>query len=247
MMMFGKAASALLRLCVALAISQTGVPAFAAIPVERPTIVQDQDLDLVLAALSDPGRQTVDTPNTPDTPDTPDTPNTPDNNRGQDKPAPDVQRLDVPLSDAYTRKLIADLRSIRFECGEYDPVYRIDCLRQGIDMIVASMPDNGEYSRAKIILRRASGKLAKVVRTYADKSVPKLVAPRGANPRFKKRRSYTAVRRVALPTATAQAAAIVQEAATQLLRSSENSERRYAHYQQISVAVDSTKVLLRSG
>ena len=54
-------------------------------------------------------------------------------------------------------------------------------------------------------------------------------------------------KRSALPKALAQATAVIDEAATQLLRSAENSERRYAHYQQISAAVDSTKVLLRSG
>ena len=55
------------------------------------------------------------------------------------------------------------------------------------------------------------------------------------------------MKRSALPKAMAKANAVVEEAATQLLRSAENSERRYAHYQQISAAVDSTKTLLRSG
>jgi hypothetical protein len=55
-----------------------------------------------------------------------------------------------------------------------------------------------------------------------------------------------AIKREAVPEAMAKAQNVIDEAATQLLRSSENSERRYAHYQQISVAVDSTKVLLRS-
>jgi hypothetical protein len=45
----------------------------------------------------------------------------------------------------------------------------------------------------------------------------------------------------------AKARVVIDEASTQLLRSAENSERRYAHYQQISAAVDSTKTLLRSG
>jgi hypothetical protein len=44
----------------------------------------------------------------------------------------------------------------------------------------------------------------------------------------------------------AKAQSAVEEAATELLRSGENSARRYVHYQEISVAVDSTKVLLRS-
>ena len=71
--------------------------------------------------------------------------------------------------------------------------------------------------------------------------------PRTVNPRFKKTRTYHAIRKADLPQAMAKANAVVTEAATELLRSAENSERRYAHYQQISAAVDSTKTLLRSG
>ena len=43
-----------------------------------------------------------------------------------------------------------------------------------------------------------------------------------------------------------QAQRVVQQAETKLLRSSENSEKRFQHYQQVATAVGSTKVLLRS-
>jgi hypothetical protein len=143
--------------------------------------------------------------------------------------------------------ILKDIRSIRLECSNYDQVYRIDCLRQGIENVVARMPDTPEYRDAKQILTRASRQLNTIVTTYADPDAPKLEVPRTANPRFRTRRSYRAVKRTALPKALAKARAVVDEAATQLLRSAENSERRYAHYQQISTAIDSTKVLLRSG
>ena len=146
-----------------------------------------------------------------------------------------------------TDRIVQDLLSIRRECSEYDTVYRIDCLRQGIEQTLMRISDRPENKEARQILRRASRQLATIVTTYADDSAPLLESPNSANPRFKKRRTYRAVKRDSLPTAMARADALVTEAATQLLRSAENSERRYAHYQQISAAVDSTKTLLRSG
>ncbi len=153
---------------------------------------------------------------------------------------------ELPLTRPMTYKIVLDLASIRHECGSYDEIYRIDCLRQGIDMIVASLPDNSEYRNAKRILGTASRRLSRIVSTYQDPTAPKLEVPADANPRFPKRRRYTAIRPNAVPEPMAKAQSAVEEAATALLRSSENSARRYAHYQEISVAVDSTKVLLRS-
>jgi hypothetical protein len=151
-----------------------------------------------------------------------------------------------PLSQVTTSKVVIDLASLRKECGNFDEVYRIDCLRQGLEMTAASLPDNGEYSQAKRILKKASRRLANIVNTYRDPAAPTLEIPANSNPRFKRRRQLTAIRREATPEAMARATQVIQEATTELLRSGENSERRYAHYQQISVAVDSTKVLLRS-
>jgi len=156
-------------------------------------------------------------------------------------------QVGIHLSTAMTHKVVLDLNSMRKECGHYDEAYRIDCLRQGIDMLAASLPDNSEYRDVKRILKKAGGKLGRIVDTYQDSSKPKLDAPANANPRFRTRRHYTAIRRAAEPEAMAKAQKVIDEAATQLLRSSENSELRYAHYQQISAAVDSTKTLLRSG
>jgi hypothetical protein len=216
-------------------IPQTALPATEAkSPADMP------ELEALLAAFKSepPSRQSVDHPSQPDK----GRQNT--SSQTSDK---DRSRLETPLSRYMTRKIVLDLAAIRKECGAYDEVYRIDCLRQGIDMVVASLPDDSEYREAKQILRKASSRLGRIVSTYQDRSAPKLEAPADANPRFKKRRKYTAIKREAVPTAMAKATYVVNEATTQLLRSGENSERRYAHYQDISVAVDSTKALLRSG
>lgn len=219
-------------------IPQTALPgAEAKSPADMP------EIEALLAAFKSepPSRQSVDHPSHPSHPD-----------KGRQKTSTktsdkDRGRLETPVSRYMTRKVVLDLAGIRKECSAYDEVYRIDCLRQGIDMVVASLPDNSEYREAEQILRKASSQLGRIVSTYQDRSAPRLEAPADANPRFKKRRKYTAIKREAVPTAMAKATDVVNEATTQLLRSSENSERRYAHYQDISVAVDSTKTLLRSG
>lgn len=230
---------ALLALSVALS---GGTPLYAGIPAPRPSLDDSAVSELLLRIQSvDPGDPSPDPDPDPDTGG--------DNNGGRDGgrvglDRPDRRVVEVRLD---TERIVQDLLSIRRECGRYDEVYRIDCLRQGIDMTIARMPDIPENRDAKRILKRASRQLASIVSTYQDRSAPVLEVPRSANPRFKSRRTYRAVKRSALPKAMAKANAVVEEAATQLLRSAENSERRYAHYQQISAAVDSTKTLLRSG
>jgi len=150
------------------------------------------------------------------------------------------------LNWLLTNRISKDFNAAVTECGRYDDVYRIDCLRQNMQRIADSLPDDGDYGRVKRILSNAAGKLGNIVQKYADPKAPRLTPPAGANPRFRQSRSYKAVRRDKVRQAMAEAAQVVQEAATQLLRSSENSAARLAHYQSISVAVGSTKVLLRS-
>lgn len=246
--MFKKVTAFAVRSCLAFCIAVSGVvPVYAGIP--APRTLSSQDLDAIELLFK---VQTVDPGG--DGGDNPGGGGDGGNNDGGGKTSPGQgdnytgrEQEEHRLSRYDTDRIIQDLRSVRRECSNYDEVYRIDCLRQGIDMVVTSMPDGGDYSDAKRILRKTSKRLGSIVSKYQDRNAPKLVAPRNANPRFKKRRTYRAVKQESLPQAMAEANAVVSEAATQLLRSAENSERRYAHYQQISVAVDSTKVLLRSG
>jgi hypothetical protein len=234
----------ILRAFLAIGLALPGAaPVYAGIPAPRPAL-DDATVSRLLLKI-----QSVD-PGDPD-PD-PDTGgDTGGNNNGgrENNSRSGLDRPDRPVQNERldTERIVQDLHSIRRECRKYDEVYRIDCLRQGIDMTIARMANRPENREVKRILRRASRQLASIVSTYEDRSAPLLEVPRSANPRFKTRRTYRAVKRSALPKAMAKANAVVQEAATQLLRSAENSERRYAHYQQISAAVDSTKTLLRSG
>lgn len=204
----------------------------------------------------DPQQQTrpdPDTPNdpgTPDVPDTPDTPTTPDEGGrtpgGIERPDTLTGKPGRGVDPRITKDIVSKLGAVQNECGKYDPVYRIDCLRQGIELTLASLPKTGEYAEARKILKKAAGDLKKIVLANADPSGIAVVSPPGINKHFPKQRRYRAVRKERLKVALKQATAVIAEAQTQLLRSSENSERRSAAYQQIAAAVGSTKVLLRS-
>lgn len=231
-------------LALSLALSGVSPAAYAGIPAPRPALTDDELSSLIVRIQSvDPGD--------------PDTDggggggggNGGGNNGGPNDGRNVIDRSDRPVINERlnTERIVQDLLSVRRECRQYEDVYRIDCLRQGLEMTAANIPDRPENRDAKRILRQAAKQLGSIVATYADDAAPRLEVPRNANPRFKKNRSYRAVKRASLPRAMAKANAVIDEAATQLLRSAENSERRYAHYQQISAAVDSTKVLLRSG
>lgn len=229
-------------LALSLALSSSAPAAYAGITAPRPAF-DDAALSALLLKV-----QSVD-PGDPDAPDPDPGTSGGGNNGGRDGGRSGTDRPDRPIRNERlnTERIVEDILSIRRECRQYEDVYRIDCLRQGLEMAAANIPDRPENRDAKRILHRAAQKLENIVSTYEDRQAPELEVPRNANPRFRTRRTYRAVKKASLPRAMAKANAVIDEAATQLLRSAENSERRYAHYQQISAAVDSTKTLLRSG
>lgn len=154
--------------------------------------------------------------------------------------------VDTVASTSDTAAIVRNIDSVRNECGRYDPVYRIDCLRQGLNNVAKRIPAGGDYARARSLIQRASGKLNGIVRQHADSSAPKIESEPGANRRFPAKRRYTAVKKTELKVAMQKANAVIDELRTELLRSSENSEKRLQHYQQVATAIGSTKVLLRS-
>ncbi len=154
----------------------------------------------------------------------------------------DGAALTPPATGAVTH----NIDSVTNECARYDPVYRIDCVRQGLNNLAKRIPANGDYGRARSLIMRASGKLGSIVQRNADNQAPKLETAPGANPRFRAKRRYTAIKKANLGMAMQQANAVMEELQTELLRASENSEKRRQHYQRIAAAVGSLKVLLRS-
>ncbi|WP_432347853.1 hypothetical protein WMC41_09550 [Shinella yambaruensis] len=147
-------------------------------------------------------------------------------------------------SDFITNAILANLAAARSECGSYDRIYRVDCLRHRLLDISRRIPEGPAYGQARQIVGRAASRLGSIQSANADTRVPKQRSRR--NPRLREAKVYTAIKREKLNQAMQQASRVIEEAATQLLRAGENSEKRSAHYQKIAAAVGSTKVLLRS-
>lgn len=149
------------------------------------------------------------------------------------------------LSAATTDRVVAQIDAARNFCGRLSQrEYVIDCLASELAQVAGDMPA-GEYAEARQAIDRAARKLRALATENADPVLPKgrvrlgTGGPTSARP-------VTPVRSNALNALNDQAAAILEEAETVLLRSAESSERRMVHYQRIAGAVGSTKVLLRS-
>ncbi len=151
--------------------------------------------------------------------------------------------VSVP-TDYLTASIVKNINGARAECASYDPVYRIDCLRQRLADIAQRIPSGPAYAEARQIISRASSKLGRIQSGITDAKAPRQRSR--VNPRLKQTKTYAAVKREKLSKAMEQARQVIEEASTQLLRAAENSEKRASHYQQIAAALDSTKVLLRS-
>jgi len=124
--------------------------------------------------------------------------------------------------------------------------YAVDCLSSRLATVQDSLPSTGEYADVKAALATASVKLNQLARQNADRALPRGIArTSGPNPQAT-RRALTPVDSAKLDQVNLQAIAILQEAETILLRSSQASEARRIPFQQIAAAVDSNKVLLRS-
>lgn len=150
----------------------------------------------------------------------------------------------IEVSDYVTQSIVSDIRAVRLECDHYEPGYRLDCLKQGFDLVARRIPRSGAYAPVRTIIEQASRDLGRIVAANADHN--QALQPSTGNPRFKARRRFTAIRQDTLKSAFKQAEAVIREAETQLLRSTENSEKRAIHFQQVSAAIGSAKVLLRS-
>lgn len=124
--------------------------------------------------------------------------------------------------------------------------YRIDCIRFYFRQIADELPQTGEYAPVREALARAADQLDAIVRQNGDPTAPAVRPRLNGKPAAPRLPPIRALRPGTEVRAERAAQAVIDEAATVLLRSTENSERRMAHYQQIAMAIRSTKVLLRS-
>lgn len=150
-------------------------------------------------------------------------------------------------SSAATRIIVAELDAARNFCQQMpSEEYTIDCLGDALQQVAEDLPTSGDYGEARGIIADAASQLRTVARQNASTVLPTgRVAP-PSNPDAGSATPLVPVARERLPAANAQALAILEEAETLLLRSAANSAARRVHYERISTAVGSNKVLLRS-
>lgn len=151
------------------------------------------------------------------------------------------------LSDPETNAIVMELKDAAAFCGRIESKeYVIDCLAYEYTRIAAALPNTGDYAALKKTFEQAAAKLQKVVSENRSKTLPTGRVTQGGS---KPRRTVRALRPVAtaaLPAATAQAALIIQETQTVLIRSTENSQERRRQFQKIVTAMDTSTILLRS-
>lgn len=124
--------------------------------------------------------------------------------------------------------------------------YLADCIGDQLEEVATAIPDWGDYAEAKDILLETSSKLRRLARTNASPSRPPIRAQGTVKGKQIRTGPLTPVREDRVETVKQQAAAILEEAETKLLRSAQASDRRLIAYAQMAKAVGSNKTLLRS-
>ncbi|TCO70515.1 hypothetical protein [Rhodovulum euryhalinum] len=164
-------------------------------------------------------------------------------------PLPQMPAVGIPgvtrttATAATTDRIVRQIEAARDFCGRIaQREYTIDCLAAALDRVARDMP-GGDYDAAGRIIGRTARDLRRLAEANADPALPRgrvrvgdTLSPRALTP----------VRRDALGPLGDRAAALLQEAETELLRAVEGSARRMIHYQRIAAAVGSAKVLMRS-
>ena len=145
-----------------------------------------------------------------------------------------------------TEKFVQQFSDAGDFCRALDPLYRIDCLRAQFEKIARNLPQTGDYAPLRVALVQAVSQLDKVVKANKD-GAGKVIAPRlRSQPQVERIRPIVPILPERQAAASRQAAAVVDELSTVLLRSALNSERRQIAFRDIATAIDGTAVLLRA-
>ncbi|MGB8621563.1 MAG: hypothetical protein WCD16_01980 [Paracoccaceae bacterium] len=158
-----------------------------------------------------------------------------------------AQTPDKTVSDRTTGEIVAQLEGVKGFCENVAPEYRVDCLSERLKNVARTLPTQGDYDTVRRALNVASLKLNRLSRQNRSKDLPRAPARvTEGGTTTSTARDLTPVSTDAVERTNQAASAILQEAETKLLRSSENSTRRKIQFQRIADAIGSNKVLLRS-
>lgn len=156
-------------------------------------------------------------------------------------PPPGVSADAIGITPKATKAIVDAIRQGAAFCELIrDKRLNIDCLSDQYRYIAQQLPGDGGYSGVRDALFSAALKLHQLAVDHYD-GTAKTKPSKGG---------HTA-HRYLVPVKNpdrfnAQAVAIVDEAATVLLRSSSGSDQRRIAYEEVAAVVDSNKVLLRS-
>lgn len=151
------------------------------------------------------------------------------------------------LTNKKTGVIVSSLNAANHFCaGSPQLVYVIDCMSERLEAVARSMPETGDYAEARAALLEASLKLHDLAADNAAADLPRATMQSQGVNGIRTTRPLVAVDPAKLPAAGAQAAQILAELETVLLRSGDASAERKSHYSRIAAAAGSNKVLLRS-
>ncbi len=149
-------------------------------------------------------------------------------------------------SSNYTKILVGKIVAARKFCADLgNESYNVDCLSERLGVISDEIPKGTDYEEFRGILKDTSKQLEAVARSNRDPNQPRGRASRPGGGETTTR-PLTPVAPASLPSANAEARAILDSTETLLLRSAAGSESKTAQYSRIADALGSTKVLLRS-
>lgn len=161
-----------------------------------------------------------------------------------------VELLSLPASVEATavQRTLKSLRDIEKTCrsGAVAADYVVDCVARSLHRAAAALPGRGELLYARRALLAAAHELDQIVSGALDPARGKIAVPLGGAALAPRLEDLRAVRPERLAEAQSAARDIMQEVQLVLLRSSDDFERHTASFQQIAMAVDSSKNLLRS-
>ncbi len=156
-----------------------------------------------------------------------------------------AQDYDQSLNDLVTQSIVRDLASVRSECLAASPVYRLDCIRQGLELTARRTPYHGDYGPMREALRSGAASVTPIIDAHADGDRDRLEVKPGTNPRFKTRRYYAATTAGSHDETKADAFRALDATQSRLLEIGKRSATWNKAYTTVSIAVASLADVLR--
>ncbi len=150
-------------------------------------------------------------------------------------------------SAAFLTELLGSLAAAKAFCRSTgDSALQVDCLSERLEAAADGIPEGTDYEEVRDVLQDTSQRLKRLARQNRDPNRGRVTVTSSTDPAQSTNRPLTPVSAAAQAAVNQEAARILEDAATVLLRSAEAAQERQTQYAQIASAIDSNKVLLRS-